>query len=331
MALKGSYLSPETKAKISSANKGHSHSMTPETKALLSVINSGKRLSEETKERIRQAAIRRFSDSEARKKASEQTKRLWQDPAYREKNVAACKGRQCSLKTRARMSASHKGLKHSSESIAKMSVLSKKRGISPNTRKAQLEWAQSPEGQERKHIAGRRQFEECPEHYKNMQAKSRSPDARKKISDALKKRWQDVAYRQRMSEQSQRLWQDDDYIVKTCAKRSEINRRLWADEEYRNRLLPHLAAVRRPTCIEKILFAFLCQTFGSRIVEREYRIGSYFVDFAVPDLMLAFEADGERWHRLPELDRQRDKDISHFGYDVIRYPEEELLGWLKKA
>ena len=56
------------------------------------------------------------------------------------------------------------------------------------------------------------------------------------------------------------------------------------------------------------------------------RCTKYFVDFYLPEDKIAFEADGEYWHRnRGEYDAKRDLWIfDNFGVVVIRFSEKEL-------
>lgn len=47
--------------------------------------------SEETKQKLRELTTKQFSSTESREKHSEISKKLWQDPVFREKNLQTCK------------------------------------------------------------------------------------------------------------------------------------------------------------------------------------------------------------------------------------------------
>lgn len=85
---------------------------------------------------------------------------------------------------------------------------------------------------------------------------------------------------------------------------------------------------RSPTQIEKIL-ARLLSEFPTVLFE--HRIGPYRVDAYLPEYGLAFEADGQYWHRLTERDRpgyydRRDEYLlMEHGVTIVRLGEEELL------
>jgi len=101
-AMKGKTPSPETRAKLSAANKN----ITPETRAKMSAANKGKTHSPETKAKM----------SAAKKNIT---------PETRAKISAAKKGIPRSPETRAKLSAVNKGKTHSQESKEKMSAAKK--------------------------------------------------------------------------------------------------------------------------------------------------------------------------------------------------------------
>lgn len=76
--------------------------------------------------------------------------------------------------------------------------------------------------------------------------------------------------------------------------------------------------------------------------EREHRIGQFVVDFVLPDLGIAIEADGEYWHDKAERWETRAKKeaaISAAGWTLVRLPqlkverqaEIEVLGSILRA
>jgi very-short-patch-repair endonuclease/intein/homing endonuclease len=59
----------------------------------------------------------------------------------------------------------------------------------------------------------------------------------------------------------------------------------------------------------------------------QYPLGPYKADFAIPQLKLAIEIDGQYWHKNPETkahDEIRDQNLSKFGWTVVRFGETEL-------
>ena len=74
---------------------------------------------------------------------------------------------------------------------------------------------------------------------------------------------------------------------------------------------------------------------GYRDVEREFRVGNYRVDFALPLKRVAVEADG--WVHTTERnrikDKARDAQLKKWGWIVVRVnveePEKFDIAWLK--
>jgi very-short-patch-repair endonuclease len=53
----------------------------------------------------------------------------------------------------------------------------------------------------------------------------------------------------------------------------------------------------------------------------------FAMDFALPNLRLDIEADGEKWHTSPDdkqSDNERDKKLAALGWTVIRFPESAI-------
>lgn len=116
------------------------------------------------------------------------------------------------------------------------------------------------------------------------------------------------------------------YGAEVRSKWSEAAKRRWRERpEYREKILAHLSRVQKPTSIENILYSYLLGSFDAGEISKEYRIGKFRVDFAVPSRMLVFEADGEYWHKDKEADRLRDSELTAQGWRVLRFDEQ----WLK--
>lgn len=60
----------------------------------------------------------------------------------------------------------------------------------------------------------------------------------------------------------------------------------------------------------------------------QFKIGRYYVDFALPDLKLAVEIDGRKYHSERDVfvrDRQRQRVIEKAGWRVVRFAALETL------
>ena len=59
--------------------------------------------------------------------------------------------------------------------------------------------------------------------------------------------------------------------------------------------------------------------------EAQASVGRYAIDFAIPSLRIALEADGVYWHNATKDDR-RDRALRKFGWRTVRLSEEEING-----
>ncbi len=66
----------------------------------------------------------------------------------------------------------------------------------------------------------------------------------------------------------------------------------------------------------------------------QYRVLNYWIDFAFPDIKLAVECDGERWHSTKEQiskDKKRDKRLLDQGWIVFRFKGKEIINESNKV
>jgi len=62
--------------------------------------------------------------------------------------------------------------------------------------------------------------------------------------------------------------------------------------------------------------------------EFQFKLLSYWIDFAFPESKLAIEVDGKRWHSTDkqiQKDQIRDKRITDLGWIVMRFGEKEIM------
>lgn len=121
-------------------------------------------------------------------------------------------------------------------------------------------------------------------------------------------------------------------IALTGRKNPEHSERMllvWKRPGFKERMLSHLVWAGRlhhkPTKLEIILYQHLNNLYPSMFIETEFPIAGYSVDCAIPELRIAFEADGDYWHQDKEADKGRQSKIENEGWKVIRYSESELL------
>lgn len=196
-----------------------------------------------------------------------------------------------------------KGYKFSPETRARMSEAQKRRVITPQEREKMAEGV-------RRHWFGRKH----------------TPETLEKMRVGKDKAYQRPETKARKSEAQKRLWLDPEYRK----RHSEAKKRLWSNVEFKERMVrEHLSRIHihRPTRIEIALGAMLREAFPGHEVIAEYHIGRYRADWAIPSLMLAYEADGSYWHSRPgvaEYDQQRDAEMESLGWTVVRFKEAEL-------
>jgi very-short-patch-repair endonuclease len=60
----------------------------------------------------------------------------------------------------------------------------------------------------------------------------------------------------------------------------------------------------------------------------------YLMDFAVPELGIDIECDGQKWHSSPEdkqKDKERDYNLASMGWRVVRFTEEAINEHIDKV
>jgi very-short-patch-repair endonuclease len=98
----------------------------------------------------------------------------------------------------------------------------------------------------------------------------------------------------------------------------------------------HFARANRkdPTAAEDLLWTLL----GNRQVDdfkfrRQHPIGSYIVDFVCFSAKLIVEVDGEIHEQgnCPKCDARRTRDLFGFGFDLIRFTNDQVLNASNKV
>lgn len=153
-----------------------------------------------------------------------------------------------------------------------------------------------------------------------------------KISRALKERWKDPIYRARwIDSQDYSSAERNSKISNTLKARAPITAREPKSVAHREKIA--LAMAKRAkqwpkptTYLERALYR-LMKEIGFCFVP-EKRFGRYIVDVYVPDLELAFEADGSFWHRDLERQDNRDSYLRERGViEIIHLDETDLQPW----
>jgi very-short-patch-repair endonuclease len=84
---------------------------------------------------------------------------------------------------------------------------------------------------------------------------------------------------------------------------------------------------------EKVLWGYLKGGLNGFKFRRQHPIGVYIADFYCHPVKLIIELDG-KIHDRPEvklLDEQRETDLRRWGYEVIRFTNEELFQNIEKV
>jgi very-short-patch-repair endonuclease len=77
--------------------------------------------------------------------------------------------------------------------------------------------------------------------------------------------------------------------------------------------------------IESILYMQLTvDELRPPVLRNQFRIGSYRVDFAIPDVFIAIECDGKKYHD-EVMDFERDRKLKEMGWRVLRFSSEKII------
>jgi len=251
----------------------------------------------------------------------------------------------CRPDVAANLSKASAGRKPSSEHIAKIATANtgKKRSVESLQRMSQAQKIRQTRPEQRQHLSevqkGRKRSLEIRQRIsEGHRGKRLSFEHRQHIKKTVKQWWEIPEHLAKQSAVSKNWWQDPEYRKRVNAQWENPQRLAkhitdmkanWKNLEYRKKMTDVLARNRRkrPTGIEKILFNLVALLFPGYDIRTQYRIGKRFVDISVPALYLAFEADGEYWHRnTTKADSQRDAELGKMGWATIRFSQQELLG-----
>jgi very-short-patch-repair endonuclease len=77
--------------------------------------------------------------------------------------------------------------------------------------------------------------------------------------------------------------------------------------------------------IESILYMQLVMDeLRPPLLKNQFWIGSYRVDFAIPNAFIAIECDGKKYHDTA-LDAERDVKLKKLGWTVLRFPSDKII------
>lgn len=248
----------------------------------------GKRHSESSKQKMREATQKLWqnpeywkhqSEVQKGKKHSEETKRKmseshrkqWQNHDYRRKVSESLKGRIFSEEWRAKLSKSGKGRKLSEETKRKLSDAYKGRKLSEATKRKMIE---------------------------AQKGKKHSEEWKHNISNAIRKLWENPEHRRKII---------------------EAQKRVWANPEYRKMVLQRLMV--RPTSLER-QFIELCTKHHlpfKYVGNGEFFIGSRNPDFIHREgVKICVEvANTYVKHHALNYEQERKEYFSRFGWECV--------------
>lgn len=148
---------------------------------------------------------------------------------------------------------------------------------------------------------------------------SKRPEVARKISEAKKVNNPGLIHF-RMG--NLRRYKRKAHVCEYCGKKYYLkNKSKYANQRFCSRKC--LNQYSGPSTIETKLAKALDR---ARIpFKREYKVGRYHIDFALPVHKVAIEADGEYWHSLkPGHDEKRDRELSNLGWITFRFSEGEI-------
>lgn len=113
-------------------------------------------------------------------------------------------------------------------------------------------------------------------------------------------------------------------VCQVCNKTYTV-RAKFHNQRYCSRQCCAIGLGKTETSIERT-FAVALRNAQIEVVP-QFPHGQYSVDFAIPDLKIAIECDGDYWHSLPKSikhDRMRDNYFYRNGWQTIRFSETEI-------
>lgn len=142
-------------------------------------------------------------------------------------------------------------------------------------------------------------------------------EQKQKVSDSVKKLFEDPIYIAKIKKARKGYWQDDSYRRKQRENYDRGLRKFW--EENRDGIVSRL---------QKILYSLLDDLRVS--YKSEFKVGPYHFDCFVPDHNLLIECNGEYWHKLPDHvrnDQSKSTYVSRYfpQYRQITFWEEDFL------
>lgn len=267
---------------------------------------TGQYQNKEYRKRKSQSAKKYYKNHpEAKEFLSEQKKKQWTNPEYREKMIPFCvEGGKIGGKK-----AIKKLIAYNQSDI----------GRKKNSIRGQKFWDEHPDLKEEFSKKSIKYYQEHPEVVKKMTEQVVDPEVRKKISDTVKKLHKDPVYRKKFEKGRIESGKKLSLLLQDKQKARE-----WVDRS----LFKGLRNILLPTNIERILIPLL-ENYGFKYVgnsafwigDNERRMNPDFVNETDKTVIEAF---GDYWHDEPD---EIDKIFFYekFGWDCIVFWEDIIL------
>lgn len=283
----GKKLTPETREKLRQANLGKKHSA--ETKHKISLANKGRSYSPETIEKYRQSKLGPNNPMYGKKISEMHRKHLSE----------ARMGKRLSEETRKKISLKHKGgtkPKMTGDRLVRQRELLK--------RIQQDALIQKKRAEKRKGIPLSQSTREKIS--KAHLGKTISDVVKKNLSIKIKQKWaEDPVYRNKISETLKQKWRQ-------------------YPEKHPNFIMGKKGFVSRP---QKAMYNLVKEYFPTAILNYPVntKMGMLFPDVGIPDLKIGFEYDGEYWHKdRKDHDKQRLENLKDAGWEMFCFTDKSI-------
>lgn len=227
----------------------------------------------------------------------------------------AKKGEKLSAEHRSKISASHRGLTHTSETRAKLRASHLGKTNSPETR---LKISQS--------MSGRKLSDAHKEKIGRIHSgKVVSEESRKKNADAHRGRRHTEETKERLRAIFRGRFFSDEHRSKISAS---LKGRIIGPEWRANISRGYRPSLkRRDTGIERKVKSLLL-SWGVCFEQQKKIDGAYGVmDFYLPNINGVVECDGTYWHSRPQdirADERKNKSLADLGIPILRLPEDKI-------
>ena len=119
-------------------------------------------------------------------------------------------------------------------------------------------------------------------------------------------------------------WREDNPELWEAAK---LKMSIIKKELYKNHPEKHPNYIMAQKGHESLLEKLMKGELENRDIKftKQEHIDKFWVDFAIPDLKIAIECDGEYWHQDKEKEINRDNIIKSYGWDILHFTGEQII------